>query len=321
MMKILSICIPTFNRSKKLSNCLDSIVLQFDDKLVEEVDVHIFDNDSTDNTEEVCKNYMNKYSFIYYHKKNENVGPDKNFLSILKSDIQSQFYHLMSDDDIYRDKIKGLSNYLKENSDLHFVYLNIEYFWENEYDASIRHKRMSAINKNLINLKKSEFIKIVKNELSFLSGMIFNSKYINSKNEEQFYNTNWLQSYMLFNSTINSNGHLGFFAKVTVSKRNINENPGYNPIIVFGENYYNLLKYAWENCKYNKKEMKKLLSSRWIKLIYWAKITGKNKKEWMRLIEIAKNEKMNKVILFSKLPRFIAILFHKTKNIILRRSN
>lgn len=78
---LLSICIPTYNRSKYLKISLDSIVIQ-NEFLNRTVEIVISDNASTDDTEEVVKPYLEKYENIYYFKNIENVR-DKNYPIVL----------------------------------------------------------------------------------------------------------------------------------------------------------------------------------------------------------------------------------------------
>ena len=78
---LLSIFIPTYNRSKYLKRSLDSIIIQ-DEFLDGRVEIVISDNASTDDTEEVVKPYLEKYTNIYYSKNTENVR-DKNNPTVL----------------------------------------------------------------------------------------------------------------------------------------------------------------------------------------------------------------------------------------------
>lgn len=71
---LLSICIPTYNRSGYLEQCLESIVHQ---ERFDEIEVIISDNCSTDDTEAVCKKYKS-FQNIKYYKNAINVL-DKNF--------------------------------------------------------------------------------------------------------------------------------------------------------------------------------------------------------------------------------------------------
>lgn len=69
---LLSICIPTYNRSQNLKLCLESLIKQkeFNSKNVEIV---ISDNCSTDDTEKIVQSYINNYDNISYYRNNENV--------------------------------------------------------------------------------------------------------------------------------------------------------------------------------------------------------------------------------------------------------
>ena len=71
----VSIVVPTYNRSVYLQECLDSIINQNYTNL----EIVITDDNSTDNTEELCKKYIKKYPYIKY-VKNEKYpqGPNGN---------------------------------------------------------------------------------------------------------------------------------------------------------------------------------------------------------------------------------------------------
>lgn len=78
---LLSICIPTYNRSKYLKKSLDSIVTQ-NEFLNGSVEIVISDNASTDDTKEVVTPYLEKYDNVYYSRNEENVR-DKNYPTVL----------------------------------------------------------------------------------------------------------------------------------------------------------------------------------------------------------------------------------------------
>lgn len=78
---LLSICIPTYNRSKYLKNSLDSIVKQ-NEFLNGAVEIVISDNASTDDTKEIVESYQKVYKNIYYSRNEENVK-DKNYPIVL----------------------------------------------------------------------------------------------------------------------------------------------------------------------------------------------------------------------------------------------
>lgn len=79
MNKILvSICIPTFNRSHELGMTLQSLVRQkgFDST----VEIVIVDNASTDSTEQTAKKFARKHKNIRYVRNKTNIGSDNNMV-------------------------------------------------------------------------------------------------------------------------------------------------------------------------------------------------------------------------------------------------
>ena len=74
---LVSICIATYNRCSYLKNCLDSIVSQreFLDGLVE---ICISDNHCNDGTQDLCKEYLEKFENIHYYRQSETISPGGN---------------------------------------------------------------------------------------------------------------------------------------------------------------------------------------------------------------------------------------------------
>jgi len=70
--KILSICIPTYNRADILDKTLSTLVSE-PSFIAEKIEICISDNASTDNTGEVVKQYTDKYSNIIYNRNIKNT--------------------------------------------------------------------------------------------------------------------------------------------------------------------------------------------------------------------------------------------------------
>lgn len=66
----VSIIIPVYNGEKYINRCIDSVLNQS----YSSFEIIIVDNDSSDSSYEVCKQYSNKYSFIHLEKETER-GP------------------------------------------------------------------------------------------------------------------------------------------------------------------------------------------------------------------------------------------------------
>lgn len=111
----LSICVPTYNRAECLRQLLDSLVGQ----VTEEVEVVIADNASTDHTEEVVRKYQEKIPNIRFHRWEENLGAERNFLKVVEC-AQGEYCWLMgSDDALMPGAIARILGELNSNCDLY----------------------------------------------------------------------------------------------------------------------------------------------------------------------------------------------------------
>ena len=93
---LLSICIPTFNRSAYLKNTLESITNEDIFQNSNLVEIVISDNNSSDDTEKICLDFINRFNEKITYKKNEKNIEDKNIEQSLRL---------------------GLGDYLKLNND------------------------------------------------------------------------------------------------------------------------------------------------------------------------------------------------------------
>jgi len=96
---LLSICIPTYNRSSIIKEVLQQYIdnPEFDS----DVELVISDNCSTDYTESICRQYMAKNSRIRYFKNEQNIN-DLNFVKVL--DCAKGKYLKLTNDWAYLDK-------------------------------------------------------------------------------------------------------------------------------------------------------------------------------------------------------------------------
>jgi acetyltransferase-like isoleucine patch superfamily enzyme len=103
---LLSICIPTYNRSTVLEKSIISIVSQkeFD----QSVELVISDNCSDDDTLVVVEEFQKVYSNIKYYKNDENIGAEKNVFKVLSLG-KGKFLKLANDYSLFNDgSIKSL---------------------------------------------------------------------------------------------------------------------------------------------------------------------------------------------------------------------
>jgi len=121
--KILSICIPTYNRSKLLAQALEELMPQIVN-LKDQVELIISDNCSTDNTYEVIESFKKKFSFKY-HRNNKNLGGIKNIQVITDKLAKSEFVWILGDDDIINiNGIEKVLSVIEKYRDVDYIYVN-----------------------------------------------------------------------------------------------------------------------------------------------------------------------------------------------------
>lgn len=134
---LLSICIPTYNRSKILLQSIDSIVRQ---KVYQEgnIEIVVSDNASTDNTKELIESLdiMN----LHYYRNDVDVT-DKNFPLVLNR-ANGVYRKLSNDTLIYEDgSLQKMINIIKEKVDtkpvMFFLNGNVKMKTESCVDVSM----------------------------------------------------------------------------------------------------------------------------------------------------------------------------------------
>ncbi|MEO7975786.1 glycosyltransferase family 2 protein [Flavobacterium sp.] len=128
--KILSICIPTYNRGAYLKSNLLSIFKQVKNNQL--VEIVVSDNHSTDNTFEIVKEFQNYNNFKYF-RQSRNIGFAKNTLDVV-SKANGKFCWIVGDDDFILDgAISEIIRLIEQNAYIDFYYvkvkpINLEYF-------------------------------------------------------------------------------------------------------------------------------------------------------------------------------------------------
>lgn len=122
----LSICIPTFNRSKYLYNCINSI--QIASKLISNFDfeVCVSDNGSESSHDKIINNIIYRYKDlkINYFKFSKNQGFALNALKVV-SMAKGKYVWLIGDDDLLTPtSLVKLSALIKENINIDFFFIN-----------------------------------------------------------------------------------------------------------------------------------------------------------------------------------------------------
>lgn len=91
---VLTIVLPTYNRSTRLIKAIRSILDQKYDRVM----IHVWDNHSTDDTEDVMNALASQHRCITYTRRPQNIGGLANYNDAI-SNVQTPYFIPLADDD------------------------------------------------------------------------------------------------------------------------------------------------------------------------------------------------------------------------------
>ncbi len=118
---MLTVCVVTYNQSKYIKACLDSIVNQ---KTKYKFQVIISDDASTDGTSDICDAYAKDYDFVSHVRHERNLGAYENFKYVHRQATSRYVSHCDGDDYWAEDKVEAQIGFLENNIDCSAVYSN-----------------------------------------------------------------------------------------------------------------------------------------------------------------------------------------------------
>lgn len=130
---LVSVGIPTYNRSHLIKRSINSLINQDYDN----IEIVISDNASTDETPLICQEFCQQYEIIKYIRQPTNYGPTRNFREVLDHAAGEFFMWLADDDYLDSNYISKCVHFLQENPDYSLAAGRTFYFRENnEQDLS-----------------------------------------------------------------------------------------------------------------------------------------------------------------------------------------
>jgi abequosyltransferase len=228
---LLTIAIPTYNRSLFLDRCLSQIVKQVA-KYGNRVELIVSDNCSTDDTEAVVNAYIADGHAIHYIKNESNLGPDGNFRQCFKVS-NGKYFLLFSDDDLLLDDSLRKIMELIEEDEFGIVYLT-NYFFKTDYlkERPNRKKRGIIIFDDL-----HKYIQKVDVWFTFISSNVINKNLVNPDLDlNDFAGTNLQQLAWTFSSLFNSSKNV-FYDEYLVAGQ-LDNTGGYKFCEVFGKHMH-----------------------------------------------------------------------------------
>jgi len=238
--KILTIAIPTYNRSRFLKNSLKRISSQIKD-FENEIELLISDNCSSDNTQEIVDHFIESGVILKYNRNRVNLGMDGNFLYCLKN-ATAKYLWILGDDDYLTDgAIAKLMNVLKfgDYGLIHLDNKKIDNFQTKSYT------------------NKSDFFKDISFMITFISANIVQTKYISQIDLNKYLGTYFIFIPAYMTSLIGEKNNLIVYSGIIEDPADASTNGGYNIFSVFVTNYLDIIKEFRSSLGYKYYEIEK----------------------------------------------------------------
>jgi len=115
---LVSIAIPVYNRENLIRRAIDSVL----DQTMDDFELIISDNYSTDKTWDIVNDYVRHDSRIHAFRTAENIGPVRNWKNALSKARGEYFKFIWSDDWIAPNFIEATLNHLIHREDIAFAF-------------------------------------------------------------------------------------------------------------------------------------------------------------------------------------------------------
>ena len=223
---VLSICIPTRDRSMYLEHTLREITDDITFQNTNKIEIVISDNCSDDDTENLCRKYQQKFpDKIIYKRQQENIK-DKNFIEVLK--LANGKFAKLNNDNIYfkKDTLGEIVSLLENSND------NIIFFTNRD----LKNPEKSIINVNSFD----ELISQITYSCTWIGGLCVNtSKYKMIDSPIRFSDLCFGQIDIF--AKLMKDGSAIIIEKHLMEAINIYKKGGYNIPQIFGENFISIL--------------------------------------------------------------------------------
>lgn len=225
---LLSIAIPTYNRSVFLERCLNSIFVQVKEKNYP-IEIIISDNCSPDDTSDIVNRFLNEGLSLRYIRNGENKGADFNIAQCYLS-AKGKYVLVLGDDDVlYNGAIEWIIRFLSEG-DYGVVHLRPNsYAIDYKIPELVKYEKCSLV----------PFVKEISYYVTFISSNIVNRNNYKQLNVYDYQGTNLIQVPIILSSIINAKDNL--YIETPLLGAEQDNTGGYNLFTVFGTNFVNIL--------------------------------------------------------------------------------
>lgn len=229
-MPILSICIPTCNRSTYLSNTLAQLTKEKIFKDTDDVEIVISDNCSSDDTEDLCRKYVNKFGKkIVYYRQAENIL-DKNFAFVLGL-ANGKFAKLNNDNIFFRPgELEKFVSFLKNDAQ------DLVFQTNNKKDSS-----------PYICNSFNELLEKVSYSITWIGGFCIKSKIFKSLKDPDRYAHLYFSQVDILARVMGNGSAISIYPNIVMDQISLSKKGGYSIPKVFGNNYLSMIKAIYES--------------------------------------------------------------------------
>lgn len=140
MIPPISVCVPTFNAAKYLRNCLDSILAQ----TFTDFELLIVDNQSSDETPNIIKEYADRDSRIRIVTNDQNIGAIRNFNRCLELAKGEWIKYVHADDFIAPECLERMLAVSKPKSSM--ICCRRDFLFEPGVDEKTKNSRLKFLS-------------------------------------------------------------------------------------------------------------------------------------------------------------------------------
>ncbi len=196
MDKLLTVCIPTFNRVDFIKKQISFFQSQIkrNKRLIEDVAFIVADNASTDNTAKFLSEYRQNNDFFEYIINPSNIGLVGNIVTLLNFSV-TEYVWFVSDDDELRDGIvEEVLRIIKLYSSPEFIFLNYSSSGKKGFNGKTGYRSDSKE-------AALEVFQEAYGSLVFMTACVYKRKHLLNLNGEDLYRNKmfmWLSSPLLY---------------------------------------------------------------------------------------------------------------------------
>jgi len=151
---LVSIGMPVYNGEKYIRQALDSLLAQ----AFKDFELIISDNASTDNTAEICKQYLEKDNRIKYYRNEVNIGAVANFNNLIKYATATYFMWASYDDVWEPSYISELIKIMESDKSIILAFSDFDNIDENGKQIRIYPKILKLSSSEAIFKRLFQFI-------------------------------------------------------------------------------------------------------------------------------------------------------------------